>query len=61
MPENINNVLVKETGKGKEAMILASQVVVDVHLEKDLSYLEWKPLIEKYIFHEWFYIKKTFV
>ena len=40
MPENINNVLVKETGKGKEAMILASQVVVDVHLEKDLSYLE---------------------
>ena len=37
-PEYINNVLVKETGKGKEAMMLASQVAVDVYLEKDLSY-----------------------
>ena len=45
-PEYINNVLVKETGKGKEAMMLASQVAVDVYLEKDLSYLEGKPLIE---------------
>ena len=44
-PEYINNV--QETGKGKEAIILASQVAVDVYLEKDLSYLEGNPLIEK--------------
>ena len=46
-PDYIDSVLVKENGKGKEAMKLANKVAVDIYLKQDVSYLEDESLIEK--------------